>query len=280
MKKMISDVIMQRKGALKVGEIPEEVSALLQSGQLESVNLTEWLAVNHIVLLDHIVNELDLKQQAGSMVDELQQGAEKKIMKIIPAIAQAWLSLMERLPSESRALIIKKLSTHLSDSVRCWAAYIVGLDQKLSLDQKLTHIRSFAADSHFGVREIAWMAVRESISNELEPSIRILSDWVQDNNAFVRRFAIEATRPQGVWAKHISALKNNPGLALVLLEAVKSDPVKYVQDSVGNWLNDAGKSNPEWVQQVCKTWSDTSDTKDTKRIIKRALRSFPATPIH
>ncbi|WP_254450553.1 DNA alkylation repair protein [Cohnella herbarum] len=276
---MISDVIMQRKGALKVSEIPEEVSALLQSGQLESVNLTEWLAVNHIVLLDHIVNELDLKQQAGSMVDELQQGAEKKIMKIIPAIAQAWLSLMERLPSESRELIFMKLSTHLSDSVRCWAAYIVGLDRKLSLDQKLTHIRSFAADSHFGVREIAWMAVRESISNELELSIRILSDWVHDANDYVRRFAIEATRPHGVWAKHISALKNKPGLALVLLEAVKSDPVKYVQDSVGNWLNDAGKSNPEWVQKVCKTWSVTSDTKDTRRIIKRALRSFPP-PIH
>ncbi|QJD88032.1 DNA alkylation repair protein [Cohnella herbarum] len=271
--------MMQRKGALKVSEIPEEVSALLQSGQLESVNLTEWLAVNHIVLLDHIVNELDLKQQAGSMVDELQQGAEKKIMKIIPAIAQAWLSLMERLPSESRELIFMKLSTHLSDSVRCWAAYIVGLDRKLSLDQKLTHIRSFAADSHFGVREIAWMAVRESISNELELSIRILSDWVHDANDYVRRFAIEATRPHGVWAKHISALKNKPGLALVLLEAVKSDPVKYVQDSVGNWLNDAGKSNPEWVQKVCKTWSVTSDTKDTRRIIKRALRSFPP-PIH
>lgn len=138
----------------------------------------------------------------------------------------------------------------------------------------MTCIRSFAADPHFGVREIAWMALRESITKELMKSLIILNDWVYDKDANIRRFAIELIRPQGVWAKHITELKENPAMAVSLLEAVKSDPVKYVQDSVGNWLNDASKTNPDWVQQICGKWLETSNTKDTKRIVTRAQRSL------
>lgn len=135
-------------------------------------------------------------------------------------------------------------------------------------------IRPFAADSHFGVREIAWMAVRESISLQLLEGLALLDSWVRDEDANIRRFAIELTRPQGVWARHIPELKEHPELALPLLEAVQSDPAKYVQDSVGNWLNDASKTNPEWVFQVCNAWLMISDTKETKRIVTRAQRSL------
>lgn len=272
--KLESDALLERKGARKVSDIPEEVVALLQKGQLETVNLTEWLAVNHAALLRSILAELGLQQQADLMLAGLEQAAEKKIMKIIPAIAQEWLGLLERLPEEEARRVFGLLSAHRSDSVRCWAAYMIGLDQKLDLGHKLARIRPFAADAHFGVREIAWMAIREPITRELEQAIRILSNWVQDEDANVRRFAIEATRPQGVWAKHIADLKENPGIALPLLEAVKSDPVKYVQDSVGNWLNDAGKTNPDWVIRVCKDWMESSDTKETRRIVTRAQRNL------
>lgn len=63
-------------------------------------------------------------------------------------------------------------------------------------------------------------------------------------------------------------------MALPLLDAVKSDAHKYVQDSVSNWLNDASKTNPEWVRQVCATWTQQSDTKHTRRIVTRATRSL------
>jgi len=63
-------------------------------------------------------------------------------------------------------------------------------------------------------------------------------------------------------------------MALSLLEAVISDPVKYVQDSVGNWLNDASKTNPDWVLQICDKWLETSDTRETRRIVTQAKRSL------
>lgn len=58
------------------------------------------------------------------------------------------------------------------------------------------------------------------------------------------------------------------------LENLKSDPSKYVQDSVANWMNDAGKTQPEFVIEICKKWKQESPTKETNYIIKRALRSL------
>ena len=272
--KVIPLTILQRKGARKAELIPEEVMLYLQKGQLATVNLTEWLAVDHKLLLKHVLTQLELNQHQQIISDQLIQLKETKIMKVIPAIAQGWLAFMYTMMEADRLSLFNMLSSHLSDSVRCWAAYIVGMNTELTIDQKLASIRPFAADSHFGVREIAWMAVRESLALELERAIVIFKDWVMDENEWIRRFAIESIRPNGVWAKHIPALKQNPSMALPLLEIVKADPAKYVQDSTANWLNDASKTNPEWVKRVCEQWRENSDNKATNRIIIRALRSI------
>ncbi|MGR6762165.1 DNA alkylation repair protein [Paenibacillus sp. T2-29] len=266
--------MLHRKGARKGTDIPTDVLQMLQQGQLETVNLTEWLAVDHVVLLQNALDEFGLQRSFNVFLTELDHLKEKKIMKMIPAIAQAWLHVFEQQALEERTRLFDAMASHLSDSIRCWAAYIIGIDSRLSLEEKFAGIRPFATDSHFGVREIAWMAMREPIFLQLDEALALLNSWVRNEDANIRRFAIELTRPQGVWAKHIPELKEHPELALPLLEAVQSDPVKYVQDSVGNWLNDASKTNPEWVTQVCDTWLMTSDTKETKRIVTRAQRSL------
>lgn len=272
---VISDSILYRKGARKLSDIPNEVIELIHMGKLETVNLTEWLVVDHIVLLQNVLNELSLDQESDPILDRLKHLNEKKIMKIIPAIAKEWLSLIARLAEEEQSKLYDIVAAHPSDSVRCWAAFIIGVDQRLSLVEKLASIRPFAADHHFGVREIAWMALRESISNNLVGALHLLEDWVRDHDANIRRFAIESTRPRGVWAKHIAELKENPAMALSLLEAVNSDEAKYVQDSVGNWMNDASKTKPEWVRAICNDWLERSKAKETKRIVAKALRSLP-----
>ena len=138
----------------------------------------------------------------------------------------------------------------------------------------LEQIQSFSADKHFGVREICWLAVRSSIAKNLTESLNILRNWTTNKDENIRRFASEATRPRGVWCEHIEELKQNPSLGLPILEPMKSDKAKYVQDSVGNWLNDASKTQPEFVIETCRKWGKESTTKETAYIIKKALRTI------
>ena len=76
------------------------------------------------------------------------------------------------------------------------------------------------------------------------------------------------------WATY--TIGKNPELGLPILEPLKSDPVKYVRDSVGNWLNDASKTRPDFVRELCKQWQHESDTKETRYIVKKALRTVGA----
>lgn len=270
----ISETILNRKGANKAADIPDEVMFYLHTGAIESVNLTEWLAVDHTILLQHILPKMGLQDEAVHIFAELDNAGVKTGRKAIQVIGKKMLEILQKQDESHTSKLFFTLAAHLSDSVRCWAAYVIGLDETLSIKEKLSQIKSLAADHHFGVREIAWMAVRPSLSNDLEASIDLLKTWVDDDNEYIRRFAIEAIRPRGVWCKHIEQLKQHPSLAVVLLEHVKSDPSKYVQDSVGNWLNDASKSKPEWVIKLCDDWQQASQTKETKRIIAKAKRTI------
>lgn len=81
-------------------------------------------------------------------------------------------------------------------------------------------------------------------------------------------------QPRGVWYEHIVELKEHPELGLPILEPLKSDPSQYVRDSVGNWLNDASKTRPDFVLELCGSWEKESGTEETGYIIKKALRTI------
>ncbi|MEM8906534.1 MAG: DNA alkylation repair protein, partial [Bacteroidota bacterium] len=87
-------------------------------------------------------------------------------------------------------------------------------------------------------------------------------------------FVAEVLRPIGVWTKKVEALQKEPAIGLPLIEPLKSDPSKYVQNSVANWLNDASKAQPEWVRSICKQWEQASNTQATRYIIKKGLRTI------
>ncbi|WP_144611817.1 DNA alkylation repair protein [Bacillus cereus] len=267
------EAILNRKGPRKVNEIPKEVLQLLQQGKVESVNLTEWLAINHIELLKNVLPSIGLKASLECIVAELEKQNVETGMKVIRITGTLLDEIILKEYEGNKEDILLKLSDHISDSVRCWAAFM-NKKSNNTLKDTLTYIRSFAADHHFGVREIAWMSIREDLSQNIEESVELLVEWAKSEDENIRRFSVESIRPRGVWSKHIEILKQEPEKALPILNLLKSDPSKYVQDSVGNWLNDASKTKPDWVMNLCEEWAKDTDIKSTSRIIKKAKRTI------
>lgn len=263
---------LHRKGARKREDIPAEVLQGLNDGWLSTVNLTEWLAVDMATLLRAVLNQMSLDDLVGELGPIADSVAAQGVMQRVEHIGRAlYVVCHER---EDGPELLQTFASHPADVVRNWATFALVAAPSRSLADRLMIVRSFAADTHFGVRECAWMAVRPALMAELETGLALLQPWVVDTDPNVRRFAIEGTRPRGVWCTHIPVLKERPELGLPLLESVRADPIRYVQLSVANWLNDASKSAPDWVQAVCERWQHESPTKETKWITNHALRTL------
>jgi 3-methyladenine DNA glycosylase AlkC len=264
-------IATKRKGARTIKEIPAAVLEQLNRGEMETASLAEWCAVDRRALLENLLTQHDRKKYLKPILAQIDSLKKQTVNTVNEAIGAGFF---EQTSIHADNDFLPVISTHPSDLVRCWATYAVGKNTTLNISQMLQKIQPFAADIHYGTREDAWCAVRQHIAQNLDESLRILSTWTASEDENIRRFASEATRPCGVWCEHIKELKQNPALGLPILEPLKSDKSRYVQNSVGNWLNDASKSQPDFVRELCKRWKKESDTNETNYIIKRALRTI------
>ncbi|HWD12377.1 DNA alkylation repair protein [Pseudochrobactrum sp. sp1633] len=248
------------KSVRRMSDITPERLADLNSGIAETTVLTECLAIDFAQLM-----KTAFPDTPAQMHQEM----------AAPATGfTARMALAAQLLHDHGKTNLSDLNTHSSDTIRGWACYFIAQQQHFSLHEKLEQIRPLADDHHFGVREWAWLALRNDLIAEPELSFTLLQPWTNDPSYKIRRYACEAVRPRGVWCAHFNLLKTQPELALTILEALRSDPEIYVQDSVANWLNDASKTTPDWVQSLCNRWQQESSSPATTRICKRALRTI------
>ncbi|RRD50722.1 DNA alkylation repair protein [Arachnia propionica] len=234
----------------------------LNSGHTASRTLAEALAVDQPTLLRAVVPD-----PAPDLLVAATAAGKLGILRRMWAMGE----LLTRIDDISFA-------RHPSDTVRGWVCFAIahrhGNDPEVMLDQ----LQPFADDEHFAVREWAWMAARPSLVRDLDAGIALLIPWTVHTSERIRRFASEALRPRGVWARHIEELKQEPHRGEPLLEPLRSDPSRYVQDSVANWINDAARTRPNWAVELCRRWQEESPTPATSRITKRALRSVQRPP--
>lgn len=263
--------LLGRKGAARIALIPPEVLEALNEGRIPTVNLNEFLALDLPRLARNVARDIGLDPQAERLADTLAMLPAFKPVRRHEHVARALYDLAE--PRADRDRVAHTLAVHPSDIARGWAAQWV-MFSGLSLAAKLEAVRRFAADPHFGVREIAWMAVRDEVAGGLDAALALLQPWVRDGDPHIRRFASELTRPRGVWCAPLKPLQAQPWRGLPLLEPLKADPSLYVRNSVANWLNDAAKTQPEWVQEVCAAWAASSRSAETAYIVRRACRSL------
>lgn len=232
----------------------------LDTGAASSTHLAECLAVDFATLLQTAA------RLPVAAVQRMRDAASKGITQ---RMALAAILLREAGQGD-----VTHWQSHPSDTVRGWACYLIGSDAALDLPAKLQAMRPLADDPHFGVREWAWLALRADLVAAPLQALPLLLPWTEDASPYLRRFACEALRPRGVWATHITVFKQQPEHALPLLDALANDPERYVQDSVGNWLNDASKTQPTWVLDLCARWQREHSSAANAYIRTRAQRSL------
>ena len=246
-----------RTGARSPALVPSDVRKELERGA-PSVNHMEQIAIDMSALLANVLPELAgpcERLRQGGLVTKMREGGRLMFEQLG---TQAWPAALE----------------FESDTVRGWGAMAISACPELSLAERIELIEPFADDPHFAVREWAWLALRPAVAADARQAIDRLLPWTSASSARRRRFASETTRPRGVWSAHIAMLKTEPEYAEPLLEALSADNSAYVQKSVGNWLNDASKSRPDWVRTTCASWLRASEDPATKRICARGMRTL------
>jgi 3-methyladenine DNA glycosylase AlkC len=258
-----------------MADIPPAVLRQLNAGEIETVTLVEWLAIDCRKLAASLASHAHFKPFAHDLNAAAKSLAALGIQARTKGMGAALHALLSSHPRNlGRDAAFEALATHPSDMVRAWTGYSIGADTTLTLPARFKIMRRFAADNAMSVRECAWDSLRPFLSVDLPRALELLRPWVRDEHFAVRRCAIEATRPRGVWCAHIQALKDDPAPALPLLEAVRADSADYVRRSAANWLNDASKSRPDWVRGVCARWLKESPLPETAWICNHALRTL------
>jgi 3-methyladenine DNA glycosylase AlkC len=253
----------KRKGAMRMADIPPSILAKLNKGEIEALTLAEVLAVDFAKLMKNAFPSLP-----KSIVAEMAEA--QKETGWVGRTKLAGQLLYKGFGRKGLKLTLN----HPSDQVRGWGASLIAAMEDVEIEERLKLVRPIADDPNPGTRETAWIAIRPHVAADIPRGIKSLIPWTVCTEPNLRRFASEITRPRGVWCTHIQELRKNPKPGLALLEPLHTDPSRYVQNSVANWLNDASKDNPDFVRKVCLLWERRSRTKETAYICRRAQRSM------
>ncbi len=119
-------------------------------------------------------------------------------------------------------------------------------------------------------------AIRSFLLKEPKTILRLLEEWIEDENVHIRRWISEGTRPILPWGGKIPSFITEPA-TLHLLEKLKYDEELYVRKSVANHLNDITKNHPKLVVKTLKRWVLEAPEEHKAKIdwIKRhALRTL------
>lgn len=268
---MPSHPLAARKAATRIADIPPDVLAALNSGRLATISLAEWLAVDHVQLLEHVIGDVGLDEPAALRA-RVAALAGEGITRRLKGVGEALHQVLADHPEAET--LRARLDQHPSDVVRAWSAYAIAANPHLRLPERLSRLRAYAMDESMAVRECAWDAWRPWVAQDLARGLKLLRPWVAHRHEGVRRCAVEGTRPRGVWTRHIAPLKHDPARALPLLEPLRADPSRYVQNAVANWLNDASKDRPDFVMALTERWLAESDSDATRYIVRRATRTL------
>ncbi len=116
-------------------------------------------------------------------------------------------------------------------------------------------------------------ALRPILAAHTQATLGRLHEWIEHEDAHVRRLVSEGSRPRLPWAPPLQQFVADPSPSLALLERLKDDSSLYVRRSVANHLNDISKDHPELVLERMEAWSVDAG-EERLRLINHALRTL------
>jgi 3-methyladenine DNA glycosylase AlkC len=115
-------------------------------------------------------------------------------------------------------------------------------------------------------------AIRPFILKYPDLCVETMTNWSMDQSFHVRRLSSEGLRPKLPWAPKLDLFVKRPAPVFKVLGNLKADPIRFVQKSVANNLNDYLKLNPEPTVKLIEKWS-ASKNVNTQWIIRHATRN-------
>lgn len=210
---------------------------------------------------------LELKQRSNQVLDALSTHLPTDFARAVAVINQS----LAPAPDGDFNDITDPKSEVSGEGVRGWAImpmadYVArhGQDNiELSMDSLYQLTQRFSAE----------FAIRPFLANHTAQTLAILSGWVDDPNAHVRRLVSEGTRTRLPWGIRLPVFIENPAPVIALLMRLRDDRAEYVRRSVANNLNDIAKDHPDLVAEIAADWLHNAP-KSRQRLVHHACRSL------
>lgn len=233
-----------------------------------------WFDVELAELLAAKINEVYPNFDRPSFVDEIDNGINDLELK---ARLQYFAArLRHHLPNkypEAIAILTSILGAENSAETGMftnfyWVMPIATYVEKYGLEY---FEESIEAISEITKRSTGEFAIRPYLIAYPDRTLEVMKQWSLDDNFHLRRLASEGCRPRLPWASKLDLVIQNPSFTLPILDNLKGDPIKYVQKSVANHLNDILKDNYDFGMDIIQNWLKESSPA-RRWIIKHALR--------
>ena len=110
---------------------------------------------------------------------------------------------------------------------------------------------------------------------QLGPAIvNMLMPWAADPEPEVRRAAVVALRPRGVWVAHLDWAVEAPAHLLPLFEALRFEADPRVAGALANAWNDIARNQPQLVLELAHRWRAEKAGPQAEFVARRGLRSL------
>ncbi|MGD1922350.1 MAG: DNA alkylation repair protein [Pleurocapsa sp.] len=234
----------------------------------------EWFNGDLAQLLAHKISEVYPQFNRQGFVTDIEESvAQLELKARLSCFSDRLNNYLPNSYPQAIEILVSILGTENPNETGMMSQYYWTLPMATFVEEYgLEHYaESIDAIAEITKRSTGEFAIRPYLRSEPDKTLEIMQQWSLDDNFHLRRLASEGTRTRLPWATKLTFLIKNPQPALPILNNLQDDPIRFVQKSVANHINDILKDNYDMGMNLIHHWLQDASTA-RKWIIKHALR--------